>query len=244
MLGCLRLHTPHRAFSQCTTSFFGTPRLGIPCVPFFAISSRPRSPTIQGVRCSCVSLRAPSVSQPMRFAVCLPVNLLALPLWQSLSACPTSGRAWQQGSGTESHPFRLLRHSHSLDLLLLKGSRLPACSRKEVIQPQLPLLLPCYDFVPVTRPAFSSCSLAVGSPLSGVTCSHDVTGGVYKARERIHRTIADARLLATPTSCRRVAACNPNYERLSRFAPPCDFAAHCAVHCSVCVALEIKAMLI
>jgi hypothetical protein len=49
------------------------------------------------------------------------------------------------------------------------------------------------------------------SPLtSGVANFHDVTGGVYKTRERIHRAVADARLLATPTSCRRVAAYNPN----------------------------------
>ena len=82
--------------------------------------------------------------------------------------------------------------------------------RKEVIQPQLPLLLPCYDFVPVTDPALGGSLLAVGFPTSGVTSSHDVTGGVYKARERIHRTMADARLLATPTSCGRVAAHNLN----------------------------------
>ncbi len=86
-------------------------------------------------------------------------------------------------------------------------SRLP---RKEVIQPQLPLQLPCYDFVPVTGPTFDGCPLAVGPPASGVASSHDVTGGVYKARERIHRTMADARLLATPTSWGRVAAPNPN----------------------------------
>jgi hypothetical protein len=92
----------------------------------------------------------------------------------------------------------------------------PVCSvlRKEVIQPQLPLQLPCYDFVPVTGPALDGCSLAVSPPASGVTSSHDVTGGVYKARERIHRTMADARLLATPTSCGRVAAHNPNCDRL------------------------------
>ena len=82
--------------------------------------------------------------------------------------------------------------------------------RKEVIQPQLPLQLPCYDFVPVTSPAFGGCLLAVSPPTLGVTSSHDVTGGVYKARERIQRSIADLRLLATPTSCRRVAAYNPN----------------------------------
>ena len=82
--------------------------------------------------------------------------------------------------------------------------------RKEVIQPQLPLRLPCYDFVPVTSPTFDGCLLTVSPPASGVTSSHDVTGGVYKARERIHRAIADARLLATPASCRRVAAYNSN----------------------------------
>jgi hypothetical protein len=82
--------------------------------------------------------------------------------------------------------------------------------RKEVIQPQLPLQLPCYDFVPVTGPTLGSCLLAVSPPTSGVTGSHDVTGGVYKARERIHRTMADARLLATPPSCSRVADCNLN----------------------------------
>ena len=83
-------------------------------------------------------------------------------------------------------------------------------SRKEVIQAHLPVHLPCYDFVPVTSPTFDGALLAVRLPASGVTSSHDVTGGVYKARERIQRTIADARLLATPASCRRVAACNLN----------------------------------
>ncbi len=82
--------------------------------------------------------------------------------------------------------------------------------RKEVIQPQLPLQLPCYDFVPVTDPTFDGGLLAVGPPASGVASSHDVTGGVYKTRERIHRSIAVLRLLATPTSGRRVAACHPN----------------------------------
>jgi hypothetical protein len=82
--------------------------------------------------------------------------------------------------------------------------------RKEVIQAHLPVHLPCYDFVPVTSPTFDGSPLSVRIPASGVASSHDVTGGVYKARERIHRTIADARLLATPTSCRRVAACNLN----------------------------------
>ena len=61
--------------------------------------------------------------------------------------------------------------------------------RKEVIQPQLPLQLPCYDFAPVTSPAFDGSLLAVGAPASGVASFHSVTGGVYKTRERIHRSM-------------------------------------------------------
>ena len=61
--------------------------------------------------------------------------------------------------------------------------------RKEVIQPHLPIRLPCYDFTPVIGPAFGSSFLAVRSLTSGVTDSHGVTGGVYKTRERIHRDI-------------------------------------------------------
>ena len=59
--------------------------------------------------------------------------------------------------------------------------------RKEVIQPHLPIRLPCYDFTPVIRPAFGRSLLSVGSRTSGVIDSHGVTGGVYKTRERIHR---------------------------------------------------------
>ena len=60
-------------------------------------------------------------------------------------------------------------------------------SRKEVIQPHLPIRLPCYDFTPVTNPAVVIALLAVRLTTSGRTRSHGVTGGVYKTRERIHR---------------------------------------------------------
>ena len=83
--------------------------------------------------------------------------------------------------------------------------------RKEVIQPHLPVRLPCYDFVPIADPTFDgSLPQGVRPPASGVTDFHDVTGGVYKARERIHRSVADLRLLATPTSRGRVADPDPN----------------------------------
>ena len=60
---------------------------------------------------------------------------------------------------------------------------------KEVIQPQVPLRLPCYDFTPVINHTVVSAPLTVKLLTSGATYSHGVTGGVYKARERIHRDI-------------------------------------------------------
>ena len=59
--------------------------------------------------------------------------------------------------------------------------------RKEVIQPHLPIRLPCYDLTPIIGPTFGHFLLAVRSWTSGVPNFHGLTGGVYKARERIHR---------------------------------------------------------
>jgi hypothetical protein len=61
--------------------------------------------------------------------------------------------------------------------------------RKEVIQPQVPLRLPCYDFTPITNHTLGACLLAVGAATSGTTGFRGVTGGVYKARERIQRSL-------------------------------------------------------
>jgi hypothetical protein len=58
---------------------------------------------------------------------------------------------------------------------------------KEVIQPQVPLRLPCYDFTPIADVAVGAPYLAIQVTTSGATNSRGVTGGVYKARERIHR---------------------------------------------------------
>ena len=60
---------------------------------------------------------------------------------------------------------------------------------KEVIQPHLPVRLPCYDFTPLAGHTFESGPLSVGLPASGIPDSDGVTGGVYKARERIHRAV-------------------------------------------------------
>ena len=60
--------------------------------------------------------------------------------------------------------------------------------RKEVIHPHVPVGIPCYDLTPVIGPAFDdSLPLRVMPSASGVAGFHGLTGGVYKARERIHR---------------------------------------------------------
>ena len=58
---------------------------------------------------------------------------------------------------------------------------------KEVIQPQVPLRLPCYDFTPVMNHTVVNALPKVRLSTSGAIHFHGVTGGVYKTRERIHR---------------------------------------------------------
>ena len=101
-----------------------------------------------------------------------------------------------------------------------RSSQARRCFLKEVIQPQVPLRLPCYDFTPVMNHTVVIALPKVKLTTSGATHSHGVTGGVYKARERIHRNIADLRLLAIPTSRSRVADCDPDYDRLSGIGSP------------------------
>ena len=79
-----------------------------------------------------------------------------------------------------------------------------------MIQPQVPLRLPCYDLVPITSLTLGCYLLTVSSHTLGKTGFHDLTGGVYKARERIHGAVADTPLLAIPTSWSRVADSNLN----------------------------------
>ena len=81
-----------------------------------------------------------------------------------------------------------------------------------MIQPHLPVRLPCYDFTPIVDSTLDDYFPKVSASALGVSNSHGVTGGVYKARERIQRSVADLRLLAIPTSCSRVADYNPNWD--------------------------------
>ena len=119
--------------------------------------------------------------------------------------------------------------------------RMPFRSKKEVFQPHLPVRLPCYDLAPVTGLALGRSSR---SRTSGAPGSHGLTGGVYKARERIHRAMADARLLANPASRSRVADSDPNWEGLSGSARRRRLAPLCTPHCNTCVAPDVRAVLI
>jgi hypothetical protein len=106
------------------------------------------------------------------------------------------GSVWRYSKGPESFaatdrlwaPERLGRPGPRDSTLLSRtdGSRL-LIPRKEVIQPHLPIRLPCYDFTPVMKLTVAGALLAVTLPASGKPHSHGVTGGVYKTRERIHR---------------------------------------------------------
>ena len=85
--------------------------------------------------------------------------------------------------------YRIFIASGLLYFNLLRSTpwRSAGLHRKEVIQPHLPIRLPCYDLTPIIEPTLDSCLLAVSSLASGVLNFHGLTGGVYKARERIHR---------------------------------------------------------
>ncbi len=103
------------------------------------------------------------------------------------------GSAWrnQELSGT-SHPQLQAMPFDGQEPWLLAIARRDETARafsfrKEVIQPQVLLRLPCYDFTPIMNYTLGGCSLAVSAPTSSATHFRDVTGGVYKARERIHR---------------------------------------------------------
>ena len=122
---------------------------------------------------------------------------------------PTSPLSGVRSNQLSYRPIEVALHSDQV-ICVRTHSKIGFSLSKEVIQPQVPLRLPCYDFTPVMNHTVVSDLPKVSLPTSGATHSHGVTGGVYKARERIHRDIADSRLLAIPTSWSRVADSNPD----------------------------------
>ena len=99
----------------------------------------------------------------------------------------SSRRTFQSTPDSSSGLFSLLHLSVYRPEMKPLRFRFGFLPRKEVIQPHLPIRLPCYDFTPVINPTLDGVLPKVRRPALGVTDSHGVTGGVYKARERIHR---------------------------------------------------------
>ena len=112
---------------------------------------------------------------------------------------------------------------------------------KEIVHPQVLLRIPCYDFSPVSSPTMGP---LITRGTSDITTSHAVTGGEYKTQEHIHRNMSDLRLLAIPTSWGRVSDLNPDLDVFYRLAQCYHIATLCIHHCIMCVAPDVKAMLI
>ena len=145
------------------------------------------------------------------------------------------------GSSTEKYLELTTKTKTSSFLIVVSLTAMQQSSRKEVFQPHLPVRLPCYDLAPVTSFTLGG---SLRLPTSGTPNFHGLTGGVYKARERIHRIMADIRLLAIPASRSRVADSDPNWDRFYRFAHARALAALCTYHCSTCVAQDVRAVMI
>ena len=140
-----------------------------------------------------------------------------------LSLCGSQGtRVRPRGPGAAGTCREDIYRTGSCPLFELKCFSLRIyLPRKEVIQPHLPVRLPCYDFTPLTLHTFDASAPRRGSA-GGFGCrrlgwcdGRCVQGpGTHSPRH------ADPRLLATPTSWGRVAAPNPNWGRLSGIRSP------------------------
>ena len=113
-----------------------------------------------------------------------------------------------------------------------------------MIHPHVLVGIPCYDLTPIICPTLDGSFLAVRPPASGITNSHGLTGGVYKARERIHRDTLlrdysrfQLHEVELQTSIRTENA-------FMRFAYSRELASLCRTHCSTFVAQVIKGMMI
>ena len=142
----------------------------------------PPTSRLSGVRSNRLSYRPMRVKQ-------LPVGLFpSSPLsYSSLFLVQSFDVHWKMNSVLHSRRPFFSKSVCSVPRSTSFQASLNALLRKEVIQPHLPIRLPCYDFTPIINPTFDCCPPKVSSQASGVIDSHGVTGGVYKARERIHR---------------------------------------------------------
>ena len=113
-----------------------------------------------------------------------------------------------------------------------------------MIQPHLPIRLPCYDLTPIIEPTFGSVPLAVRLLTSGVPNFHGLTGGVYKARERIHRGMLIRDYYQFQLRAGELQPAVRTGTPFLGFAPPRGFASLCLRHCSTCEAQSVRGMMI
>jgi hypothetical protein len=102
---------------------------------------------------------------------------------------PTSPLSGVRSDQLSYRPFLGINLVSRKQFVWALTSRCDYIFNKEVIQPQVPLRLPCYDLAPVMYHTVVSDLPKVSLPASGTTHFHGLTGGVYKARERIHRNM-------------------------------------------------------
>ena len=119
---------------------------------------------------------------PIFRSACAPRQLVGLGRFE----LPTSPLSGVRSNQLSYRPNRLSRVNQAIRVGAYGKLK---SSIKEVIQPQVPLRLPCYDFTPVMNHSVVTVLPKVRLATSGATHSHGVTGGVYKARECIHRDI-------------------------------------------------------
>ena len=137
---------------------------------------------------ACARLPARIFSNPLRLQVRFrsPFDIRNLSIPENDTS---SRRTFQSTPDSSSGLFSLLHLSVYRPEMKRSDFSSRFLPRKEVIQPHLPIRLPCYDFTPVINPTLDGVLPKVRRPALGVTDSHGVTGGVYKARERIHRSM-------------------------------------------------------
>ena len=115
---------------------------------------------------------------------------------------------WATGPSIYLETLKEEKWGRSHYRFFLKSKKILTSFRKEVIQPQVPLRLPCYDFTPVAdRTVVKGISFALRCnqlPWCDGRCVQDP--GTYSPRR------ADPRLLAIPASCTRVTEYNPNWD--------------------------------
>ena len=196
---------PPRGFSQLVTSFFASESLGIPRTLLLDFLVSRVSIVKDSLRLILVSTLARLSAGLLLYVSCPNMSKTSRGPLRTATRTPAGLPAATRPTYVRTREIARLARGSSLRPLVfcavLHGSR------KEVFQPHLPVRLPCYDLAPITRFTLGRSSRA---RTSGTPDFHGLTGGVYKARERIHRAMADARLLANPTSRSRVADSDPN----------------------------------